>query len=350
VKISKELIVGIVTLAAIGLLVAGVNFLKGNSFFGGDDVYYAYFANSAGVTPSNSIYYNGVIVGKITDVELTGSSDPNKAVKITFNIQDDEFKIPKNMDLQAGGAENDLLGKGIIIQPTTDSTRMTLQGFYKPGDKIQGVVAESITSQVEAQIGPIRDNINFVLGNLDDFSKKLAAFWDTTAQSEMEQSMREVKLAIRKFGDAADMINSLVAEEKGKVSRIMTNVQEITMNLKKSNDTVKAIVGNVKTITDDLVTSDFKGTIENAKNTLASVNKVLDEALTGEGTIGKLISDDSLYMELIQTNQELQNLVEDLQKHPERYIHFSVLGAKSRRQFTEAEEKKIRKEVIDTGN
>jgi len=347
VKISKELIVGIVTLAAIGLLVAGVNFLKGNSFLGGDDVYYAYFSNSAGVTPSNSIYYNGVIVGKITEVKLTDSKDPNKAVKITFNIQDDKFKIPKNMVLQAGGAENDLLGKGITIIPSEDSTRMTMAGFYKPGDKIQGVVSETLQSQIEAEIGPIRDNINFVLGNLDDFSKKLAAFWDTTASSEMEQSLVEVRLAIKKFGNAAEMINSLVAEEKVKVSRVMTNVQEITLNLKKSNDTVKAIVGNVKTITDNLVTADFVGTIENAKNTLASVNKVLDAALEGDGTIGKLISDDSLYMELIETNQQMQDLVEDLQKHPERYIHFSVLGAKSRRQFTEAEEKKIRKEVID---
>ena len=346
-KISKELIVGIVTLAAIGLLVAGVNFLKGNSFLGGDDVYYAYFSNSAGVTPSNSIYYNGVIVGKITEVKLTDSKDPNKAVKITFNIQDDKFKIPKNMVLQAGGAENDLLGKGITIIPSEDSTRMTMAGFYKPGDKIQGVVSETLQSQIEAEIGPIRDNINFVLGNLDDFSKKLAAFWDTTASSEMEQSLVEVRLAIKKFGNAAEMINSLVAEEKVKVSRVMTNVQEITLNLKKSNDTVKAIVGNVKTITDNLVTADFVGTIENAKNTLASVNKVLDAALEGDGTIGKLISDDSLYMELIETNQQMQGLVEDLQKHPERYIHFSVLGAKSRRQFTEAEEKKIRKEVID---
>lgn len=346
-KISRELIVGVVTLLAIGLLVAGVNFLKGNSFFGGDDVYYAYFSNSAGVTASNSVYFNGVIVGKITDVQLTGNPDPTKAVKITFNIQDDKFRIPKNMDLQAGGAENDLLGKGLIIQPTQDSAKMMIPGFYKPGDKIQGVVAESLTSQIEAEIGPIRDNINFVLGNLDEFSKKLAAFWDTTASSEMEKSLVEVRMAIKKFGNAADMINSLVAEEKVKVSRIMSNVQEITLNLKKSNDTVKAIVGNVKTITDDLVTADFKGTIENAKNTLASVNKVLDAALTGDGTIGKLISDDSLYLELVQTNQQLQDLVEDLQKHPERYIHFSVLGAKSKRQFTEAEEKKIRKEVLD---
>lgn len=346
-KISRELITGIITLVAIGLLVAGVNFLKGNSFWGGDDVYYAYFPNSAGVTPSTSVYFNGVIVGKITDVQLNPNSDPNKQVKITFNIQDDSFRIPKNMDLQAGGAENDLLGKGIIILPTEDSVKMQVAGYYKPGDKIQGIVTQSIQSQIEAELGPVRDNINFVLTNLNDFSQKLAAFWDTTASSEMEKSLVEVRTAIRKFGDAADMINTLVADERVKISRIMSNVEAITLNLKKSNDTVKAIVGNVKRITDDLVTADFKGTIENAKNTLATVNSVLDAAINGEGTLGRLISDDSLYIELIETNQELQNLVEDLQKHPERYIHFSVLGAKSRRQFTEAEEKEIRKKVLD---
>lgn len=346
-KISKELVTGVITLLAIGLLVAGVNFLKGNSFFGGDDEYYAYFSNTAGVTPSTSVYYNGVVVGKVTAVDLNASNDPNKQVKITFNIQEDDFRIPKNMDIQAGGAENDFLGKGLVVVATSDTTKIKLAGFYAPGDEIQGIVSESIQSQLEAEIGPIKDNINFVLGNLDDFSKSLAAFWDTTASSEMEQSLVQVRVAIRKFGDAADMISTMVADERVKISRIMSNVEQITLNLKKSNDTVKAIVGNVKTITDDLVTADFKGTIENAKNTLGTVNELLDAALSGEGTIGKLISDDSLYIELIQTNEELQNLVEDLQKHPERYIHFSVLGAKSRRQFTEAEEREIREKVID---
>lgn len=342
-KISRELITGVITIAAIGLLVAGVNFLKGNSFFGGDDIYYAYFPNSAGVTASTSVYYNGVVVGKIIEVDLNDSPDPNKQVKITFNIQDESFKIPKWADLQAGGAENDILGKGIIIQASKDSTKMKLTGFYKPGDKIQGIVSESIQSQIQAEIGPIKDNINFVLGNLDKFSKDLAAFWDTTASSEMEKSLKEVRLAIKKFGEAADMINSLVAEEKVRFSSIMSNVQAITLNLKKSNDTVKAIVGNVKHITDDLVTADFKGTIENAKNTLATVNDALDAAMKGEGTLGKLIGDDALYIELVETNQELQDLLEDLQLHPERYIHFSVLGAKTKGvQLTPAEEKKLK--------
>ena len=61
-KFSKEIKVGVITVLAIIMLVTGINFLKGNSFFGGDDTYYAYFANSGGVLPASNVIVNGVIV------------------------------------------------------------------------------------------------------------------------------------------------------------------------------------------------------------------------------------------------------------------------------------------------
>ena len=44
------------------------------------------------------------------------------------------------------------------------------------------------------------------------------------------------------------------------------------------------------------------------------------------------------------TNKELQNLVLDLQAHPERYIHFSMLGSKTKGvPLSPSEEKRLRK-------
>jgi len=64
--------------------------------------------------------------------------------------------------------------------------------------------------------------------------------------------------------------------------------------------------------------------------------------------MGKLLKDEKLYTELVETNNELQNLVNDLQLHPERYIHFSVFGAKTKGvPLTSQEEKKFRK-LLDT--
>ena len=341
-KFSKEVATGFFVILAIGLLVAGINFLKGNSFFGGDDYYYAYFPNSGQVTPATDVVVNGVIVGKVLDVQLTDDKDSLKRVIIRFNIQDKNFKIPIGSTVEAGAI--DLFSKGLIVRANPDISK----GFYEPGNEVPGIVLTDITTQVKSYVDPITQKLQLIMTSVDKTLTDLSAFWDTTASSEMESSLREVKLAIKKFGNAASEIEALVVEEKVKLSRIMSNVQDITYNLKKSNDTVKAIVGNVKRITDDLVTADFKGVIENAKNTLAKVNTSLEAANNGEGTLGKLLGDESLYNELVRTNQELQNLVNDLQVHPERYIHFSVFGTKTKGvPLTNLEEKRLRN-LLDT--
>ncbi len=92
-----------------------------------------------------------------------------------------------------------------------------------------------------------------------------------------------------------------------------------------------------------MVTSDFKEVINNAKIALAHFNATLNAANNGEGTLGKLLKDETLYKELINTNKELQNLVNDLQVHPERYIHFSVIGGKTKGvPLTNQEEQKLK--------
>lgn len=341
-KFTKEIITGVITLLAIGLLVAGVNFLKGNSFFGGDEVYYAYFPSSGGVEPATSVYVNGVDVGKVLEIEyLPLAKDSTKKVKITFNIHVDNMKIPKGSTIEAGGI--DLLNKGLTIHMSNDLS----QGYYASGETVPGFVSVDMISQVQQYADPINQKLQTALVSIDNMVENISAFWDTTATSELESSMKEVRIAIKKFGNAANQIEGLVVDERVRLSRIMSNVETITSNLKKSNDTVKAIVGNVKRITDDMVTADFKGTIEKAKNTLASINAILDDAKNGEGTLGKLVKDDSLYFELIQTNDELQELVNDLQAHPERYIHFSVFGAKTKGVPLTTEEEKVLKKLLD---
>lgn len=341
-KLSKELITGIVAVLAIALLVMGVNFLKGSSFLGGDQVYYAYFPNSGGVAPATSVIVNGVSIGKVLNVELTEEKDSLRKVKMTFNIHDTNFKIPKGSQIEAGAT--DMFTKGLILHVHGSIEN----GYYKNGEELQGVVLTDITSQVKSYADPISQKLQKMMVSIDQMVSGVSSFWDTTASSELEQSIQQVKIAIRKFGNAASEIEGLVVSEKVKFSRIMNNVESITLNLKRSNDTVKAIIGDVKQITDKLVTSDFVAVIENAKITLSHINEVLESANNGEGTLGKLLSDDSLYKELIETNDEMQNLVNDLQVHPERYIHFSLFGAKTKGvPLTNQEEKQLR-QLLDS--
>jgi phospholipid/cholesterol/gamma-HCH transport system substrate-binding protein len=337
-KFSKEIKVGVITVLAIIMLVTGINFLKGNSFFGGDDTYYAYFANSGGVLPASNVIVNGVIVGKILSVDLTQDKDSLKKVLISFNIQDPNFKISKNDIVQVGAL--DFLNKGMTILPSDN----ILNGFYTPGDYIQGEVVIDMMTQAKTYIDPINKKLQHMMGSVDNVISSISAFWDTTATSSIEGSMHDVKLAIKRFGNVAAEVESMVVSEKQQLHRVLENVESITNNLKLSNDQITKIVGNTQRITDDLVTADFKKVVGDAQKTIQDLNLLLKDANEGKGSLGKILKDDQLYNELTNTNKRLQELVEDIQLHPERYIHFSVLGAKTKGiPLTKTEEEKLKK-------
>lgn len=337
-KIKKEIRAAIIAIVSIGLLVCGVNFLKGNSFFGGDDLYVAYFPDSGKLTPATSVYVNGVVVGKVLSVELNPTGDSLSKVKVKFNIQNSEFKIPRGSKVEIGSF--DFFNKGILIEIKSVADR----GYYEPGEKIYGRIQLELTDELLAKVDPSLQKFNNLITNVDKTIESMSAFWDTTANSEIKNSMVEIRQAIKSFGRVANEVEGLVVAEKAKMSKIFSNLESISSNLKASNDKITAIIGNTKKITDDLTTADYKSVIQDAQSTVRKLNELLSEINSGNGTVGKLLKDDQMYNELVNTNRELQELVNDIELHPERYIHISVLGAKSKGlTLTGREEKKLRK-------
>ncbi|WP_341901147.1 MlaD family protein [Fluviicola taffensis] len=336
-KIKKEIKAGLIAIAAIGLLVTGINFLKGYSFFGGDAQYTAYFPNAGGVSASTSVFVNGVIVGKVISVDYNPGGDSTSKVRMKFTINDNDLKIPKSSILETGSV--DLLNKGLLLFMGDDLS----QGYYTEKDAIHGRVQLDMFGQLKSYANPVLQKVSALVVNVDKTITSLKGFWDTTATSEIRESLVSLKLTFKKFGNIADDVEGLVATEKVKLSRIMSNVESITGNLKASNDKISKIVGNFDKVSEDLVSADFKKVINNANATIEKLNATFTSIEAGNGTLGKLLKDEKLYNELVETNKSLQNLVQDLEKHPERYIHFSVFGAKTKGvPITTGEEKKLR--------
>ncbi|MFM8597353.1 MAG: MlaD family protein [Flavobacteriales bacterium] len=337
-KLTKEIKAALIAIFAIVVLIAGVNFLKGNSFFGGDDVYTAYFPNSGQLMVSSNVTLNGVEIGKVLSIESNPKGDSLNRVKLTFNIHNTDIRLPKGTIVEIGSL--DFFSKALIVQ-------LPLAGngqFYPIGATIPGRLSVDMVSQVKQYADPISQKLQTMMLSIDNMVESLSSFWDTTATSELEGSLKEVKMTIKKLGRVADELQGFVATERAQFTKIMSNVESITLNLKRSNDQITAIIGNTRKITDDLVTADFKGTILDAQTTLKKFNMVLAEVEAGQGSLGKLIHDEKLYTELVGTNNDLQNLVTDLQAHPERYVHLSLIGGKSKGlQLSKKNEDKLQK-------
>jgi phospholipid/cholesterol/gamma-HCH transport system substrate-binding protein len=98
----------------------------------------------------------------------------------------------------------------------------------------------------------------------------------------------------------------------------------ITQNLEENTKEIDRIIGNVATFSDSLVVADVAGSIREAQAILAEINILIAGINQGQGTMGKLIQDDSLYLELQYSADALNKLLEDIKANPKRYVKFSL--------------------------
>lgn len=337
-KISKEIKAGFIAISAIILLVLGINFLKGYSLLGGDDTFYAYFPNSGQVMVSGNVTLNGVIIGKILEIQNVPENSENRRVKIKFSISEPDIKLPKGTIIELGSL--DLLTKGLIVN-YPDQLK---SGYYNSGAEIPGKLSADMFSQVKQYADPISQKLQSLILHIDGMVNSLSGVFDENGSNDITASIKELRITIKKIGDLSSEIQGFVGQEKTQFSKIMNHVEQITSNLEKSSDEVSAIIGNSKKISEDMVSADFKGTILEAQTTLKKFNYMLEDVNKGNGSLGKLVHDEKLYNELVETNNELQELVDDLQAHPERYVHLSVIGRKNKGlQLTGKEEGKLKK-------
>lgn len=343
-KVSKEFKTGLIVILTSLLLIFGVNYLKGNSFFGGDDVYYAYFPSSGSLTPSSSVTLNGVEIGKVLSVNLVNPSkfiEPSHRVLVKFSIQNPELRLAVGSKIEIVPG---VLSTGIQINQNFIADK----GFFKIGDTLSGGVSQEIAEQLETELLPLKQKMENLMVSVDNIVASISNFWDTSAAYTMDAGLNEVKIAISRFSRVAYNLDNLIDDQKVKLSNIFDNVESISESFKETDYEIKRVVGNISDLSDTLLTVDFKEAFTQATGTMQNLNDLLEASSRGEGTLGKLLDDDQLYNELNTTNQRLQDLVDDIKIHPERYIHFSVFGAKSKGvPLTKNEERKLKK-VLDS--
>ena len=59
---------------------------------------------------------------------------------------------------------------------------------------------------------------------------------------------------------------------------------------------------------------------------MTNVNTILNKIDKGEGTLGQLINNDSLYNKLTNASKDLDLLIIDIKQHPDRYLNFSIFN------------------------
>ncbi len=321
-KISREFKIGIVVTAAIGFFIWGFNFLKGSNLFSQKYVLYAVYPKIDGLIEANPLLVNGFKVGQINTISLIKDNKGEYGVLVKFLLTED-VNIPKHSIAKA--VSSDLLGsKAVEIIYSNEAE------FVKSGDTLVAETEEGLKTAVSKQLAPLQKKIEGLLSSVDSVMTIVEVVLNDKTRENLSKSFESIKLAIQSLEQTAYKLDDLVASEKTKISSILTKLNTLAGMLEQNTGKIDNIIRNFSNLSDSLAKSNLKGAIDEADKTLAELNKLVAQINSGQGTLGKLAKNDSLYNNLNKASDDLDKLMKDLRINPERYIHFSVFGRKDK--------------------
>lgn len=315
-KIRREVRIGIVVVGTILLFVWGLNYLKGTDIFTKQIKFYAVYDQVTGLIESNPVSISGVKVGQINSISFHPDGSGRVVVE---SIIGTTVKIPKNSIARL--YSSDLLGTREIEILLGDSEK-----YIENGDTLSTHIQASIQDEVSQQMLPFKKQAENLLAQIDSVMAVIQYVFNKETRDNISESMENIKLTLENFERTTYTLDTTFYSQAIRIATILSNAESITSNLAKNNESITKIITNFEAVSDTLAASDLKQTINNANKTLEELDIALSKVNTGEGSLGMLIHDDELYLNLEKTSKELENLIEDIKKDPKRYFNISVFG------------------------
>ncbi|EPH11912.1 hypothetical protein HMPREF9713_01424 [Myroides odoratimimus CCUG 12700] len=304
-KISREIKTAILVLGAIALFIWGYSFLKGRNIFDNSTRFYVEYDNVEGLTTSSTVTINGLVVGKVSKIDLDNTSGKLKVeLLMTQKINISKNSVAK---IYSPGL---LGGKGIMIDPLFGDTN-----FAESGQTLKGEVVLDMTEKLTKQIEPLQLKVEEALVNLNTMLASVNNIMDENTQQSLKSAMTQLDGTLAGANKLMAATNQMVAATQPKLDGTLTNLNTMSSNFASISTDLKAL--------------DIKSTFTNLDNATASMDKIMGDIQGGKGSVGKLLKDEQLYSNLEGASKELEALLRDLKEHPKRYVHFSLFGKKA---------------------
>ena len=293
---KKEVKIGIIGIAALAMLFFGINYLKGVRMFHASSYYYVEYTDINGLATSSPVFASGYKVGLVREIQYNHANPGHVVVEVEL---DKGMQIPKG---STGELVTEMLGTVKM------NLKLNLQSkeYCQPGDTLPGIVnnglmgvAEGIMPKVE-QLMPKMDSI------LNSLNQLLA------------------NPALRGTLENTERLTANLYVTTRQLNKLMQN------DLPQITGRMITIADNFSTISESLKGIDYAETFQKIDSTLQNVQLLTSKLNSKDNTVGLLFNDPTLYNNLSATTANAASLLEDLQAHPKRYVHFSLFGRKDK--------------------
>ncbi|WP_307757662.1 MlaD family protein [uncultured Mediterranea sp.] len=294
--ITKEVKIGIAGIIALCLLVYGINYLKGIHMFKPASYFYVKFNNVNGLTKSSPVYADGFRVGIVRELYYDYDNPGNVLAEIDV---EPDLRIPKGSSAELAA---EMLGGVRMNLLLANNPRER----YEIGDTIPGNLNNGMMEKVANMVPQIEK----MMPKLDSILTSLNA---VLASPAIPATLQNVQ----------NLTASLASTSKQLQTLMSNDIPQLTGKLNTLGDNFIVMSNNLKQI-------DYAAAMEKVDSTLANVRSITEKLTSKDNTIGLLLNDPGLYNNLNATTANAASLLQDLQAHPKRYVHFSLFGKKDK--------------------
>ncbi|MEP6692605.1 MAG: MlaD family protein [Gemmatimonadaceae bacterium] len=292
-KRRNEVLVGIMTTIVVSVAVIGTLWLARGGLRKGYPLY-STFKWGAGLKNGQPVLLAGVNVGYVSDVKLRYDG----FLDVEYRIVGD-YKVPANS--QATVEPVGIFGdQSIALTPKAIGVRQ----MFSPGDTIP--------------VGPLKPTLNDILGRVDSMSMKLADVTQSI-QFQLVQNggMADIRATIAATAKLTRQLNDIAVEQSRGLTLTLNSFRR-TLNAVDSVR-VDSTVRNLQQTTANLntLTTTLAMTTSKADSIMAGLQR-------GEGTAGKLLRDDKVYLNLQDLLARTDSLLADLKQNPKKYINVRI--------------------------
>ena len=314
-KLSREIKTAFLVIVGVLLFIFGFSFLKGKSLFKKDKIIYTVYEEVEGLVEGAKVTINGLVIGKIMKIDFL----PNTTrILITMSVRSElDFSPHSEAILYEAGL---IGGKAIQIDPVFDSKIKV-----KSGDTLVSALKPGLTELINKQIEPLQLKIENMLTSADSLFIGVGNILNNDSQENLKSILKNLSLSTSKINDASISLVDILKKNQSNINITFENFAETSDNL--------------KTITDSISQANLAVAINKFMNTIESLDGIVATIESGNGTMGKLVKDETLYQNLSQASKELEDLLSDLKSHPKRYVHFSLFGKKGKEEKSKVNNK-----------
>jgi phospholipid/cholesterol/gamma-HCH transport system substrate-binding protein len=340
-------ILGIVALTCVALLVF---LLTGNmQWFKKEIPLHVFTSDAAGLAKSSPVRINGIQAGTVTDVELSGETDPDRVIRIDLLIDEDMMKqIPA--DSIARISSDNLLGSTKFLQITKGTSHSliqanaTLHSISNPDfDKLieQGY---NIFNSLQLLLDKVQQIVGQVEVGKGTIGKLLV---DETLYNSLQATVNQVQLLATTLNSKNGTIGHLINDSQlyDQLQQVITKIDSLADGLQKGEGTAGMLLKDPKLYNDVNKTVDQLNTMladlnagkgsagellkddklaKQFSQTLDKVNVTIEKLNSGQGTLGQLMVNPALYDSATGATRELHELLKDFRANPKKFLSIKL--------------------------